>query len=358
MKILDWYILKRLLTSFFFVVLLIVAVFVVIDITEKNDDFIKNNVPLGKIIGVYYINYIPYTANMISPLLIFIATVFMTANLASHTEIIAMLSSGMSFKRFLVPYFIGSVMIGILTFFLIGWIIPESNKVRIEFENQYIKEKFYFNQRNVHIKISANTYAYMESYNNISNTGYLFSLETIEGTVLKSKLKADKITWNEEKKTWFLDFYQIRKFDGLEEKIIQGNNLDTLISLSPKDFGSTYSLEQTMNMGELENFITQQKERGAEDLETYLLEKYSRYAYPFAIIILTIIGAIVSARKARGGVGFQIAFGFLLAFVYLLFLIMSRSISQVGGIGPLLAVWLPNIIFSFIGLIMYKTVPR
>lgn len=358
MKLLDLYILKRFLSSFFFVVVMLMAVIVAIDISEKNEDFIKSGLSWWVITRDFYFNYIPYMANMISPLLIFIATVFVTARMASHTEIVAILSSGVSFKRFLVPYFIGSLFIGAITFVLIGWVIPKANKKRVAFENQYLKNKFYYEGRDVHIKIAPNIYAYMESYNNIVRTGYQFTLETIEGHELKSKLKAAKIFWKQDKNIWQIDNYEIRKFDGRKEYLIHGLSKDTVIDLHPKDFESKYLLYETLNMEELNNYIRQEKERGAENLEMFMITKYERYAYPFAVVILTIIGVIVSARKSREGAGFKIAFGFMLAFIYILFVVMSRTMVSAGGIGPMLAVWIPNIIFTCIGFVMYKTLPK
>jgi lipopolysaccharide export system permease protein len=199
---------------------------------------------------------------------------------------------------------------------------------------------------------------YLLSYNNTIHEGYQFSLETIEDNRLKSKLKSNKITWQPEKNSWKLDDYIVRKFDGDKEIVVRGFNKDTVINLLPKDFASTYQLHETFTMGELDNYIDELRERGSENIEIYLIEKYERYTYPFAIIILTAIGVIVSARKTREGAGFQIAFGFLLAFIYILFVLMSRGIASVGSIGPLLSSWIPNIIFSCIGVVMYKTVPR
>src|SRR5436190_3585693 len=224
MKILDIYILKKFLSSFVYVVLIVVTILCVIDFTEKSDDFIRSNVSYSLIFGQYYLNYIPYISNMFSPISIFIATVFVTSKMATHTEIIAILSSGVSFKRILVPYLIGSSFVGVLIFFLTGWIIPNANKSRIAFENQYLHNKFYFKGNNVHMKIGPNVYAYMESYNNNIDVGYQFSLETIEGTDLKSKLKASKITWQAEKKNWLLDKYSIRKFEREKEILLQGKN--------------------------------------------------------------------------------------------------------------------------------------
>ncbi|TAH26038.1 MAG: YjgP/YjgQ family permease [Cytophagales bacterium] len=359
MKILDLYILKRFLTSFFFVVLLLLAIIVMIDYTEKNEDFIKSGLSFFEITKQFYIYFIPYIANTISPLIIFIAAVFVTSRMSSHTEIIAILNSGVSFRRFLFPFFVGSSIIAIATFFLIGWVIPKSNKAMVAFENKYLKNKFYFEGRDVHIKISPTDYIYLESYNNHILTGYSFTLEKIEDGLLKSKLKASRIVWNNEKNKWTLEDYQIRNFSGMgKQKILSGNLLDTLIDLKPSDFESKYMHQEILNFSELNDYINTLKERGAENIEMYEIEKYERYAYPFAVIILTIFGVIVSAKKSRGGTGFQIAFGFILAFVYLIFVILSRSFATSGVISSMMAAWTPNILFSIIGLLMYKFMPR
>jgi lipopolysaccharide export system permease protein len=356
MKILDKYILKKFMSTFFFVVLLFVLILSVIDFTEKNEDFIKNKAPGGEIL-MYYMHFMPYMANLLSPITVFIATVFVTAKMASHTEIIAILSSGVSFKRLMVPYIIGAALIGMGTFVLIEWVIPNGSKRRIAFENQYIKEKVEYRD-NAHLKIGPNSYVYLQRYDNTIHEGYQFSLETIENNQLKSKLKSNRITWQYDKNSWKLDNYVVRKFEGGKETVTRGANKDTVINLLPKDFASTYQLHETFTMSELDNYIDELKERGSENIEIYLIEKYERYTYPFAIVILTAIGVIVSARKTREGAGFQIAFGFLLAFIYILFVLMSRGIASVGSISPMLSAWIPNIIFSCIGVVMYKTVPR
>ncbi len=359
MKILDKYILKRFLTSFFFVVVVLMAIVVMIDITEKNEDFIKSGVSFSQILLEFYLYYIPYIANMISPLIIFIAAVFVTSRMASHTEIIAILNSGVSFKRFLWPFVLGSSIVAVATFFMIGWIIPRSNKAMVLFENKYIKDKFYFDGRDVHIKISPTNYVYLESYNNQINTGYQFTLEDIENNKLQSKLKASRILWNKDKNKWTLEDYQIRNFSGMgKQQIIRGSYMDTTINLKPSDFESKYLHHETLNFNELNAYIAELKDRGAENIEVYEIEKYERYAYPFAVIILTIFGVIVAARKARGGTGFQIAIGFILAFVYLIFLVMSRSFATSGAINAMMAAWIPNILFAIIGLVMYRFMPR
>jgi lipopolysaccharide export system permease protein len=359
MKILDKFIIKKFLVTFLFVVLVLCSVICVIDFTEKNDDFIKTQPGIRAIIFDYYLNYIPYLANMISPITVFIATVFVTARMAARTEIIAILSSGVSFVRMLVPYLMGAMCIGVATFFLTGWIIPNANKERVAFEIKYIKNKFYFDGRNVHIKVGPESFAYIESYNNTVHTGYQFTLETIKGQTLTKKVKADKIIWQADKNAWKLENCVVRGWDANgKEYLANVPQIDTVINLYPKDFESQHHLYETFTNPELDEYIAEAKSRGADDIEIYVIEKYLRFTYPFAILILTMIGVILSARKSREGAGFQIALGFLLAFIYIIFFIMSRSIAQTGAMPPLLATWLPNLVFATIGVFLYKTVPR
>lgn len=359
MKILDLYILKKFLKTYIFAVLIIVTIIMVIDYTEKIDNFISNHATVRVVLVDYYLNFIPYWANYISPLMVFIATVFFTAGLAARTEIIAILSTGVSFLRLMRPYLIGSSIIAIITFFMVAWVIPIANKTRIAFERKYVIGGYYFNGRDVHIKIGPDLYAYMESYDNVGNTGYRFTLEKMAGNKLDTKLISDHIGWDSTRRKWTIYDYRIRKFlENGKEKLSYGAKIDTTLNLTPKDFDSKYQLHETLTLTELNAFIARLETRGADGIEVYLVEKYVRFANPFSIIILTMIGLIVSARKSRGGVGFQIALGFLLAFVYIMFFMMSKGMAESGTMPPMLAVWLPNIIFGGIGVIMYYTVPR
>ncbi len=358
MKILDWYILRRFLTTYIFVVLVIVLIVCVIDYTEKIDDFIKRQAPTDKIFLEYYLNFIPYWANYISPLMVFIATVFMTSRLAAKSELIAILSTGASFGRLLRPYLIGATVLGIITYGLVNYIIPQANKTRISFEINYIRDQYTFNGRNVHLKIAPNIYAYLETYNNVQNTGFKFTLERMKGNQLLEKLTADRIEWDTKKNKWVLYDYRVRKFDGLKETLTPGSRIDTTLNLNPSDFDSDYSLYETFTRPELDRYITLLQSRGADGVSTYLLEKYSRDTRPFAILILTVIGVVLSARKSRQGVGWQMALGFLLAFTYLLFFLLAKGIADQGKMNPILAVWLPNLIFAGIGVLLYRTIPK
>ncbi len=357
MKILDWYILKKFLKSYVFVVFVIELVVVIIHITEQNENYIKHELNAGQIFA-YYLDYIPYIANMIAPITIFITVVFVTSQLAQHSEIIAMLSSGVSFRRLMRPYMMGALIIGAVSFYLGGWVIPNGNKDRVAFELQYIKSAYHFTDRNIHIKIAPTTMLYLQSYNVTDNRGYRPTLETIENGELIDKLEAVRMEWQEETGKWRFQTWKKREIKDMEEIFTSGNTLDTTLRILPKDFASDYSRFETLTMNELHSYIDELKMRGADDLEVYEIEKYIRYTAPFAALILTFIGLGVSARKARGGAGFQIALGFLLAFIYIIFFIFSRTSAEAGSISPIIAIWIPNIIFTIIGLAIYQTVPR
>lgn len=358
MKILDKYILKKYLTTFIFVVIILVTVICVFDYTEKNEDFITKKVPLYDIFILYYLNFIPYLVNLLSPIIVFIATVFVTAKLSARTEIIAILNTGASFARLLYPYLIGSVIIAALTFYMYGWVIPKASRIRHSFENRFVRGQFYYDKRNVHMKIAPKSYVYMESYNNTVNTGYQVTLETIESNKLLKKISASRFIWIAETNKWRLEYYTAHSFDEFKETQTKGDFLDTTLNLSPKDFETQHMLYEQLTIGELDNHVKLLKDRGAENAEPYLIEKYKRMAYPFAIIILTIIGVIVSAPKSREGVGLQIAMGFVLSFIYILLLLVSESFAGSGYIPAYISVWVPNIIFSIIGFVMYLRVPK
>ncbi len=357
MKILDGYILKKFLSSYIFVVLILVAIITMIDITEKSDDFLEHSLTFSQI-STYYLDFIPWIANLITPITVFIAAVFVTSKLAGHTEIVAMLSSGISFRRLLVPYLIGAVLIAAASFYLTGWLIPDSDKSRVAFLSEYTHRPYNFSQNNIHIKIAPESYMYMKNYNNHSKVGHQFTLETVSGNQLIQKLSARRVSWNEEEENWKVHDWTLREFEGRSEYITQGKELDTLLNISPKDFESNKYLEQTLTINELNSTIALLRSRGADNVETFVVEKYMRFMSPFAIIILTFIAVIVSARKSRGGVGFQIALGFLIAFVYIILFMLSREFALKGEVPPLIGVWVPNIIFTFVGFVLYKTMRR
>ena len=364
MKILDKYILKKILTTFFFVVMILVAIITVIDITEKLDKFSENNLSVMVILG-YYLNFIPWIAGLIAPITVFIAVVYVTSRMAGQTEIIAILSSGVSFRRFLLPYFMGALLIAILSFIFNGWLIPQSNRSRLAFDTQYFQRNYYFDTRNLHLQIEPNVYLYIQSYNNQTNVGYQFTLEKFKDNELLQKLTADNIQWDSTKKKWTLQWWKVHQVQkifnvNLDSGLIvtSGEKLDTTLAISPKDFESENRKFDGMTIPELQEHINKLKFRGATGVEAYEVEKYIRFASPFTIFVLVFMGAIVSARKSRGGTGFQIALGFFLSFIFILFFMMSRTFAEAGSLSPIIAAWIPNVVFGAISLGMYKYVPR
>ena len=358
MKLLDKYILKKFLVTFFFVVAMLVLIIVVIDYTEKNEKFVKNNVSFGQVVQ-YYLAFIPWIANLIAPITVFITSVLVTAGMAAKTEIVAILSGGVSFRRMMLPFFIGSVLIAIISFYANGWLIPNSNKFRIGFEIEYLRKPFYYNDRDIHFKIGPTDYLYMERYNNRSEVGYRVTLEQIEDQKLKAKLSARKMTWSDSLKTWKLLNWQLRTINEFGENFTHGKELDTLISLTPSDFDDKYQLNETMNLTELKKYIGVLKARSADDIGIYQNEVYIRYMMPFTAIILTFMGVSVSAEKStRGGQGFKVALGFLIAFVFILMFVLVKAIAEAGSMNPILAIWIPNMVGTVAAIILYRFVPK
>lgn len=357
-KILDLYIIRKFLGTFLFSIALIVAIAVVFDISEKVDDFIERHAPLKTIIFDYYLNFIPYFANLFSPLFVFISVIFFTSKMAGQTEIIAILNSGISFNRFLRPYIIAATVIAIASFYLNNWVIPHANKGRLAFENIYIKNPYVYSNRNIHRQLKPGQYLYFESYDNKANTGFLFSIENFENGQMKSKLMADRISWNPGTKTWTLENYTIRYIDGMHEQLIRGVRKDTTLAINPEEFNRRLNFIETMDFGELNSFIKEEKLRGSETVPFYEVEKYRRTSYPFATFILTIIGVSISSKKVRGGIGLQLGAGILLSFTYIMFMQVSTTFATNGNLPALIAVWIPNILYAAIAVYMLRKAPK
>lgn len=360
MKKLDWYILKKILVAFVFVVLSLEVIICVLDYVDKNDDFIKNEVS-GELIRQYYLTFIPFIAGLLTPITVFIATVFTTAKMAGKSEIVAILASGISFRRMLFPYLIAGVMIAMASFYLNSYVIPNANKFRIQFELEYLKDPFYNTDKHIHMKIaerdSLEDYIYMYRYDVRRDIGSSVTMETVHGTKLVDKVTARQIAWDSTGR-WTLKKWQRRQINEGGEIITEGVSMDTLLNMYPSDFGNKDRIWETMTMHELNDHIKLQKSRGADDVHIYETEKYIRYMAPFTVIILMAIGVIVSARKTREGTGFQIALGFVIAFAFIITFVLGRAIAEADSMNIILAVWMPNIIFSGVALLLYKTVPR
>jgi len=358
MKKLDYYIIKKFLGTFFFSISLIIIIVIVFDISEKVDDFIENEAPLRAIIFDYYFNFIPFFINLFTPLFTYIAVVFFTAKMAANTEIVAILSSGVSFRRMLVPYLISALFITIITFFLANFVIPHSNKKRLDFETIYINNRYRNTNRNIHIQTKPGEFIYIESYNNDYETGQKFTIEKINNNVLNYKLSSESIKWDSLTGKWQLNRYFIREINGLEEKITRGETLDTLLNFTPEIFIIKLKNVEVMNYSQLRKFIKTEKLKGSKNVAFYKVEKNKRISFPFATIVLTLIGVSLSSRKLRGGIGLHLATGLIISFAFILFMQISTTFATYGNLSPLVAVWIPNIFFIFLAFYLLKTAPK
>jgi len=359
LKKIDFYILKKFLGTFFFAITLILAVAVIFDITEKIDNFMEKGAPLEAIVFDYYKNFIPYFANLFTPLFVFIAVIFFTSKMAYNSEIIAILSSGVSFRRLMYPYFLGALFISIFSFLLGGYIIPPANVVRLRFETRYVDRRHETKSENIHMQIEPGVFVYIGNYYSYNDKGDYFNLEKFDGKTLKTKLSARSIRYDSITGGWTLKDYTIREiFDDGSQKISSGRKMDTLISIKPNDFKEEKHFYEMMNNDELNDYIEEQKRRGVGNVEAFVIEKYRRIANPFAAFILTLIGVSLASRKIRGGMGLHIGIGISLSFAYIMFMTISTTFAISGSMSPLLAVWLPNIVFALIGVVLYNRAPK
>lgn len=358
MKKIDIYIIKKFLGTFFFAIALLILIVVVFDISEKIDEFLEKTASLNEILFDYYLNFIPYFVNLFSYLFTFIAVIFFTSKMASNSEIVAILSSGISFRRFMVPYIISAIFLGLMSFYLANFLIPKTNKKMMVFEKTYLKSPYRNRDRDIHMQISPGTFVYMESYDNRTTTGYKFSLENFRDNRLEYKLLADRITWDSIKGIWTIKNYTIRKIENNEERIIKGKLLDTLLNMHPHEF--TFILEdmKTMNFSELRVFIEKERLKGSQLISEYEVEKHKRIAFPFATIILTIIGLSISSRKVRGGIGMHLGVGLGITFGFILFQQVTTVFATRGSMAPWLSVWIPNMIFGVVAVFLYRIAPK
>ncbi|MBT5354055.1 MAG: YjgP/YjgQ family permease [Flavobacteriales bacterium] len=358
MNKIDRYIIKKFLVTFFYSLLLLLLIVIVIDFSEKIDDFIQSNLSFFTIMSEYYLHFIPYFANLFSPLFIFISVVFFTSRLADNSEIIAIFNSGMSFKRFLRPFIISAVFLSVLSFILGSYVIPISNKYRIDFENKYIKKQKKKLAKGIHLQKTKNHYYYLHQYNHKRNIGYKFSIENFENGKLKNKLRSEYIQWNEETKKWTLNKYEIRTFHENGETITPSKKLrkttDTTLMLLPSDFIVQPNLAETMNLNELNKNIESETIKSSGKSKFYKIEKHKRIAFPFAIIILTIIAVSLSSKKKKSGIGTNMGLGLLISFSYILFFQFSSTLSINGNLEPWIAVWIPNILYVFLGILLLR----
>lgn len=357
LKKLDIYIIRKFLGTFFLAIAMIIIIAVVFDVSEKIDDFMEHNAPLSAIVFDYYCNFIPYFVNLFSPLFTFIAVILFTSKLAENSEIIAILSTGISFNRLVRPYMISAGLIALLTFFLSGYVIPPANTKRLDFQEEYVKKKRSDNASKIQMEVAAGEILYIDYYDKIGKVGYRASLEQFNGKTLVSRTTADSILWYDGH-NWSIRNYLRRDFDGMYEKMEKGSRMDITIPVEPEEFFTYKGMYEQMKNDELKAYINKQKSRGVGAIKEFEIEYEKRFSFPFAAFILTLIGVSLSSKKVKGGMGMNLGFGLLLSFSYIMFYTVSSTFAINGSLSPRLAVWMPNIVFSIIAIILYRKAPK
>ena len=354
MKKLDWYIVKKFLGTFFFAIMILALISCVIDVSEKMEDFTEKKAPFLAILN-YYKDFIPHITALLFPLFIFIATIFFTSQLAYKSEIIAMLSSGVSFQRFLRPYVIGGGFLCVVSLVANHWVIPLANKGRLAFENRYIHDAKVSSDRNLHLGLTKNLYIYVQGFDFVRNTGSKFTAEKIDGINLTEKIMADNVSYDSVTKIWHLHSVVIRHNNGIKEDLKILPELDEKYpNFVPRDLIADEDIKEALTTPELIAYTAKESLRGRENLNFYYIEKDRRTAQPFAAMILTLIGACIASRKIRGGSGLHLAIGIIISALYIMFMQFSTTLSTNAGFNPLASVWIPNFVFAGVAYYLYR----
>ena len=360
-KKLDWYIIKKFIGTYIYSILLIISISIVFDVNENLAKFAQYHAPLKAIVLDYYANFIPYFANLFSPLFVFIAVIFFTSKLAGNSEIIAMLASGISFKRLLRPYMFSCVLISALSFYLSAFVIPHGTVVRQNFETMYKNKKKNTAAENVMLQVDRGVVAYIQHYDNETKHGYGFSLDKFQNKNLVSHMTATDIqydTISDSKYHWTASNWKVRRLKGLRETITSGVRKDTVIMMEPTDLVYSKGQQETFTLPQLREYITKQQDRGSGNVVQYQVEYHKRIAASFASFILTIIGVSLSSKKRKGGMGLYLGIGLALSFIYIMLQTVSSTFAIQASFPPMLAAWVPNIIFAFVAYFCYRHAPN
>ena len=360
-KILDWYIIKKFIGTYIYSIMLIISISIVFDINENLAKFTQYHAPLKAIVFDYYMNFVPYFANLFSPLFVFIAVIFFTSKLAGNSEIISMLAAGISFKRLMRPYMISALLISVLTFYLGSYIIPKGTIVRQNFESMYKNKKKNTSAENVQLQVGQGVIAYIQHYDNNMKKGYGFCLDKFENKKLVSHLTASEIqydTISDSKYHWKLSSWRIRQLRGLREKITSGSDMDSTIMMEPTDLIFSKGQQETFTSPQLKEYISKQIDRGSSNVVQYEVEYHKRIATSFASFILTTIGVSLSSRKRKGGMGLYLGIGLALSFGYIMLQTVSATFAIQANTPPMLAAWIPNIIFAIVAYFCYRKAPN
>lgn len=358
---LDRYIIGKFLGTYFFSIILIISIAVVFDFNENIDKFLRYDAPMNEILYDYYLNFIPYYSNLFSQLFVFISVIFFTTKLADNSEIIAMLSTGTSFKRLVRPYMIAAAIIAVINYGLGAYVIPIGNVKRVKFENRYKNRGRQDFSSNVQLEVDSGVIAYIGRYEENAKMGYEFTLDKFENKKLVKHLQAMTIqydTLSYEPYHWIITAYQTRDLQGRREVIKSGGKLDTIIKIIPQDLIASRDMEMTFTTPQLRTYIDRQKARGFANIQKFEVEYWKRGATSFATFILTIIGVSISARKRKNGMGIALGIGLALILTYIMFQTVASSMAVNANFPALIAVWIPNIVFAFIAYYYYRKAPR
>lgn len=360
---LDLYILKKLLVTFFFCLLLFTVIAVAVDSSEKADDFVKAKLGTMGIIKNYYLGFVPWIWSLLFPLFVFIAVIFFTSRLATRSEIIAILASGISYNRFLRPYFIGGFLLGALLWVGSRYWIPKANSIRSNFQSKYIdkndpSKNYSFGYNNYYLRIDSNTFIGLKDFDTSTRSARTFFMEKVRDNKVFYNLRAETIKWDTAVKKWQLLNAMERTIDSMGERVAYHPTLSIAISLKPDELRKDYYLKDKLTTPELVEFINREEDRGTEGLNTLKVERYRRTATPAAVLLLTMIGAVIASRRTRGGSGMHLAMGIVIAALFILSDRFSTVFATKGNFPPLLAAWLPNIVFAGVAYWMYRKTPK
>ena len=362
-KLIDNYILKRFLGTFLFTMVIVTVIAVVIDTSEKADDFVRSGLTAGQLVTAYYIGFVPFIMSMIYPLMVFIAVIYFTSKMAGRSEFIAILAGGVKYNRMLRPYLVGAAFLSLIFWLASQYWVPKANEIRTDFQLVYVDRNSSYNSdpyrnNNYYLRGDPNTFVGFKYYDTANKVGSSFFLQHLKGNKVTYNVRAETVRWDPAKKDWKLMTVVERTIDGVKETLKKRDSLHVNLNVQPKELRRDDYLKDKLTTPELKEFVHMEEVRGAEGLNTFKVELYHRDASPFSVIIMALIGAVMACRKVRGGSGLHLAIGIVLAAIFVVMDKFSVTFSTKGNLPPMLAAWLPNIIFSGVACILYVRAPK
>jgi lipopolysaccharide export system permease protein len=363
LKLLDSYILKKFLGTFVFTLLVITTIAVVIDTSEKADDFVKSGMSAWQLVTHYYIGFIPFIMSMIFPLMVFIAVIYFSSKMAGRSEFIAILAGGVRYNRMLRPYLIGSTFLAVIFWLASQYWVPKANEIRTDFQAVYVDGNSSYNSdpyrnNNYYLRVDPTTFVGFRYYDTVNKAASNFFMQKLNGNKVYYNVRAETVRWDPAKKDWKLQNVVVRTIDGVKETLKKQDSMHVNLNVQPKELRRDDYLKDKLTTPELHQFIHMEEVRGTEGLNTFKVELYHRDATPFSVIIMAMIGAIISSRKIRGGSGLHLALGIVMAAIFVVMDKFAVTFSTKGNFPPMLAAWLPNIIFTGIAGIIYVKTPK